>query len=139
MSLDRVRDLCAAAAAAHARGDVGAGLGAAQEAVELCRATLGEDHYAYPLALGALGWMLDAGGQDAGPTFAAAAERARALADDDFEHALAALVHVRDWKRERGDRQGAAELQREIVQLHATSLGDDHPRYFSAKAQLATF
>ena len=128
MSLSRVRDLCLEAQRHYDGGELRAGLMVAEKAVADCTETLGRSHYAYPLSLCALGWLRHAVGEGAAALFCEAVARARALAEDDFEHALVVLTHAADFAKETGQTKRLEELTAELLALHRIYLGELHPR-----------
>ena len=128
MSLSHVRDLCLEAKRHYEGGELRAGLGAAEQAVTDCTETLGRSHYAYPLSLCALGWLRHAVGEGATALFSEAVARARALAEQDFEHAVVVLKHAADFSRETSQTARMEELLAELLALHRIYLGEVHPR-----------
>ena len=128
MSLSHVRDLCLEAQRHYDGGELRAGLMVAEKAVADCTETLGRSHYAYPLSLCALGWLRHAVGEGAAALFCEAVARARALAEDDFEHALVVLTHAADFAKETGQTKRLEELTAELLALHRSYLGELHPR-----------
>ena len=135
-SVSLVRDLCRKAEEHHNEGGFPEALAAAERAVGECARGLGRNHYAYPLALCTLGWLRHSVGEAATAVFAEAVALARALAEEDFEHAAVVISKAADFARETAQPQRYGELGTELVSLHQRHLGPDHPRTHQLEARL---
>lgn len=127
--LARVRDLCLEAGACYEAGRTELGLKLAFEAMELCRETLGEEHYAYVHCLTTMGWLeAQAESDGAAGRFDEAWDRAEALAATDFDMAAVAMEQILLYLEESGRKADHEAKGRRLVALYEQHVGPMHPR-----------
>lgn len=138
MGVERVRDLCREVGKLHRAGDPAKAAQLAEEAVAICRQTLGDRHYSYPLTLAALAaCRLELAEHEVVKgLLARILVAARDLHGEDFEHARTALTHAAEMYAALGEKETALGIWQELVRLTGEAWGFDHPRYFAARARL---
>jgi hypothetical protein len=131
--------MCRAIEELHTAGRLREAADMARVTVELCRDSLGKTHYAWPLTLCAAAACSVAVGEPARAKLELeeAVKRARALTVSDFEHSRSALTHAAELYAQLGEHRQARQLWQDLIQLTGQELGEDHPRYFAARARFA--
>ncbi|HEX3657984.1 MAG TPA: tetratricopeptide repeat protein [Pirellulales bacterium] len=111
-----------------------------QQALAICKQSLGEKHRQYGMSLNNLAWLYVERGDDAEavPLFAQALEIQRRITGGKEPQTALALANLALPYTHTGDYAKAEPLLREALEIRKQTLGEHHPDYVNNLSELAT-